>query len=590
MSSPQIVWDEPPKQQPAQGGIKWDNPPTAQDTGVLASLKRTGAGLLSLPGQIYHAVADAPKNPDEEKSQTLQGPIGLAMKRLVTDPMAAEHQKAQELRAQAATQTDEQANNAYNGTNHLANMHDMASVVPVLGPLAAGMVNRYTGGGGVTQDKSGAVTDLATMVAVPEIAKRAVPIVGTGLKRAAGGINNAVIDASGRASQYGANPGLGMAAEGVTGFRPGTIAENLRAPIARRGQQLTDLYSSPVLKGTTVDLSGAINDPFNSAIAEGTHPVTGMAPRPLIRRLGNAQTELTTQNVENAPQAGAMGPVAPPGTLPKPLNALMPEEALQVKRNIADRTKYNQAEYSEGVNDTLRNVGGNIKTVLNQAVPEGAPLNSRLHDLFAADEVLNPQAMNYKAGHIVRNATGNAVRGVGTNIASAMYKVGNVLNPETLPTAATMQPRPATMFFNQNNPFNPGGGNAQGGGVAANPPGGGNPPQSPQTPPANPAPVARPSGGTRTPNVPQTQSTPQIAYRMRSVGDTGIRPTGRPQAGVNPEQIQSFREGRGAVENQNQEMVKVDLSKLDPSEYEVHPNGFVTFKSAIPESFIERMK
>lgn len=265
------------------------------------------------------------------------------------------------------------------------------------------------------------------------LGKAGAPAAGALLKKGAGGINNAVMDASGRASQYGANPGLGMAAEGVTGFKPGTINDLISGKIAQRGKQLTDIYSSPQLKGTSVDLQGAVNDPFNRAISEATNPQTGMAPRALANRLVRGQQELTTQ-------AGT--------GLPKNLSAVTPEDALQIKRNIADRTKFNKAEYSEGVNDVMRQAGGNVKDVLNKAVPEGAPLNSRLSDLYAAQDVAQPQAMNYKGGHVWANLPGNAVRGAGTNVASGMYKAGNILSPDTpLPIASLLQPRfiPTTM-------------------------------------------------------------------------------------------------------------------------------------------------
>lgn len=162
--------------------------PADSDTGVLAGLKRVGSSIIHMPGAIYDAATKPPQNADEEKASTLQGPVGLAMKRLIADPMAAEHAKAQELRAQAATQPDDQANNAYNGTNHLANMHDMASVVPVLGPMAAGIVNRYTGGGGVQQDKSGAVTELAATIAAPKVLEKA----ASGVVGAGAAVKNAV--------------------------------------------------------------------------------------------------------------------------------------------------------------------------------------------------------------------------------------------------------------------------------------------------------------------------------------------------------------------------------------------------------------
>lgn len=181
-----------PKSQP-----KAFQPPPADDTGVMASLKRTGSGLLSMPGKVFDAFTNSPANASEEAMQNtspipgvnLPSALNLGLRRLVADPMAAEHQKAQDLRAQAAMQPDDQANNVYNGTNHLANMHDMASAVPVLGPLAAGIVNRFTGGGGVQQDKAGAVTDLATAVAAPEAGKR---VFGAATSATAGRIGQSV--------------------------------------------------------------------------------------------------------------------------------------------------------------------------------------------------------------------------------------------------------------------------------------------------------------------------------------------------------------------------------------------------------------
>lgn len=84
---------------------------------------------------------------------------------------------------------------------------------------------------------------------------------------------------------------------------------------------------------------------------------------------------------------------------------------------------------------------------------------------------------------------------------------------------------------------------------------------------------------------------PQFAYRTRDAGETGIMPNAKKtaQASVDPAKVQSYQEGRATAQNHPQEMVRIDLSKLDPSEYEVQPNGYVNFKSAVPESFIEKM-
>lgn len=87
------------------------------------------------------------------------------------------------------------------------------------------------------------------------------------------------------------------------------------------------------------------------------------------------------------------------------------------------------------------------------------------------------------------------------------------------------------------------------------------------------------------------QSSPQFAYRTRDAGETGIMPNSKKtaQASLDPTKVQSYQPGRASAQNHPQEMVRIDLSKLDPSEYEIAPNGYVNFKSAVPESFIEKM-
>lgn len=84
---------------------------------------------------------------------------------------------------------------------------------------------------------------------------------------------------------------------------------------------------------------------------------------------------------------------------------------------------------------------------------------------------------------------------------------------------------------------------------------------------------------------------PQFAYRMRDAGETGIMPNPKKtaQASLDPAKVQSYEPGRATAQNHPQEMVRIDLSKLSPNEYEVQPNGYVKFKGAVPESYIEKM-
>lgn len=155
------------------------------DSGAGASLKRTGSNLVHLPGAVIDAFTTPPQNAEEKSAMGMsgQGQFGLGLYRLVGHPMAQEHIKAQQLHAQSALQQNEgesgkQASiNFWNGTEHRANMHDIASFVPVVGPIAAGITERYDSG-----DKSGALTDLATAVATPEAAK----LVGKGARAVPG--------------------------------------------------------------------------------------------------------------------------------------------------------------------------------------------------------------------------------------------------------------------------------------------------------------------------------------------------------------------------------------------------------------------
>lgn len=86
---------------------------------------------------------------------------------------------------------------------------------------------------------------------------------------------------------------------------------------------------------------------------------------------------------------------------------------------------------------------------------------------------------------------------------------------------------------------------------------------------------------------------PKYAYRVRDTGETGVMPRGHAQATIDLGEANSYMEGRGSAQAAPQEIVRVDLSKLNPSEYEMipGPNGkqWVRFKGAVPESFISKV-
>lgn len=108
---------------------------------------------------------------------------------------------------------------------------------------------------------------------------------------------------------------------------------------------------------------------------------------------------------------------------------------------------------------------------------------------------------------------------------------------------------------------------------------------------ANETGVAEAPKGAEPPIKPTTKpEAPQFAYRSRDAGETGIMPlSGKAQASLDPARVTEYQEGRAAAQNHPQEVVKVDLSKMHPSEYSIADNGYVKFKVPVPESFIEKM-
>lgn len=87
--------------------------------------------------------------------------------------------------------------------------------------------------------------------------------------------------------------------------------------------------------------------------------------------------------------------------------------------------------------------------------------------------------------------------------------------------------------------------------------------------------------------------TPRYVYRTRDVGEEGVPTAGHAQATTSEEQARSYISGRESVQGKPQEVVRVDLNKLSPEDYETkpHPSGtdWIKFNKPLPESAVERM-
>lgn len=158
-TAPAVDYDALAKQ---HGAISSAAPEQASgDTGVFNAAKRVVKSIASFPGDVAIEYGRPAENPTE--SAIASAPMGqalLAGKRLLIDPLQNEAQKARNLEEIAKRTGNQDA-------QHLSNMHAIASGVPVVGPLAANITERYLLG-----DKSGAATELAGYIAAPKVTEK----------------------------------------------------------------------------------------------------------------------------------------------------------------------------------------------------------------------------------------------------------------------------------------------------------------------------------------------------------------------------------------------------------------------------------
>ena len=188
-------------QQPANNPY----PISDDEKGALHQTVKTGESLLKMPGHIWDAFSAEPKDINEElgadvlsKQYNLPHGLALGLHRLIIAPMVKEHEVSQAYNTIAKanyTPADWEkepngvkrgvkwiageysGSDVANDANHKANMHHIASLVPLLGPLAADISEHYLQG-----DKSGAVASLLSNI----VAGKAVDVATKGVARQIG--------------------------------------------------------------------------------------------------------------------------------------------------------------------------------------------------------------------------------------------------------------------------------------------------------------------------------------------------------------------------------------------------------------------
>lgn len=414
-TAPQIDYDALAQQHGGtaapSGGVDYDalaaqhggsvQPAANSDTGVMASLKRFGGGLIHLPGALYDAATKPPQNDDEKQTIALSGPGGLALKRLITDPMMAEHLKAQQLRAQAATQSPYQANNAYNGTQHLANMHEMASFIPVFGPMSADIAQRY-----LTGDKSGAVTDVVTNMVAPKVAE---------------GVTGAVAKGFSKVTPAMASKFYESALKPST-----TIPAVQRASIVQTGLDA----GIPVSESGAAKLSGLIDDlnqKIKAQIQAGAKAGQTIDPTAVAQRVDQVAPKFANQVNPESDLAAIQA--SKDEFLRNNQNPIPVDEAQAMKQGTYAQLKGRAyGELKSATVESQKALARGIKEELETQFPEIKGMNAQESKFYGLDNVLE-RAVNRINNHqligigtpIVAGATGG-VAGAGPGVIAGVLK------------------------------------------------------------------------------------------------------------------------------------------------------------------------
>jgi len=135
-------------------GAQMSATPLAEQSGALPALHRGMQQLTQLPGNIYHAIVDDPKDADEQARAEVTSaampanvPPRLAMiyNRLFLDPQLAASRKAEQFQQESNQARSQGDNDRADRLQYAANVHREGSYVPVVGPWVADVTDRRFG-------------------------------------------------------------------------------------------------------------------------------------------------------------------------------------------------------------------------------------------------------------------------------------------------------------------------------------------------------------------------------------------------------------------------------------------------------------
>jgi hypothetical protein len=271
--------------------------------------------------------------------------------------------------------------------------------------------------------EEGAGLKLAEMA--PQLGRAAVPLARIGVQALGSGLINKNQGGSFETGAVsgglgaGVGEGLKMAAPTLTG-----IAQGLKSPFQKTGTAILDETSGVMPSSIRSSARGVLNDltpQLNEAAENSTTPISlsssrnaaqsqvdaakGLNQQTLINGTKKMQNQLLSRFAEPAAGAeGPMGRIAIPDEVPA-------SQFLQLKRGIGKALPAGSwsPESSNAFKGARNSVYGAMNDELENAVPEAAPLNSRISALIPATK----KAENVYFGHALGPATGAILGGFG---------------------------------------------------------------------------------------------------------------------------------------------------------------------------------
>ena len=244
---------------------------------------------------------------------------------------------------------------------------------------------------------------------------RAIP---KAMTKVSGKINDALIGTPAE-GMHGAEPGLTMAKKGIIGSTPSSLTSSLKSVIPEVTKENRAIIASAPA-GSKINTGPLISPVFQDEIASGVNPRTGAASP---AQIGIAQR--TMRQLTHVPDE-MTGQVTPMMRDPN----LSPLEAAHLKSNIYERTNYDPSGRYNIANSGLKGAAHNLKSAIEDAVPESIPSGHDLHSLVQAKEILDPVAARQLGVDVSKSGILNRIAlGTGTRAAKLLYGAGEKVSP-----------------------------------------------------------------------------------------------------------------------------------------------------------------